>query len=266
MQIRIRRRLLPVALIPILAVAGCGDDEGDEAAAANDTTVDGTAAAPAAPAGEPVDPPARLLPERHPRAGDHRRRAGLFARRARRRTSRSRLVTFNSGTEAIEALFADAIDPVFIGPNPAINGYAQSDGEALRIVAGTTSGGASLVVRDGIDSPARPRRHDARDPVARQHPGRRPAGVARRAGLRDRHQPAAATSTSRRRTTPTRWPRSRPATIDGAWVPEPWATRLVLEGGGHVLVDEADLWPDGAVRHDPPDRRPPVPRGRTPTS
>jgi len=28
-------------------------------------------------------------------------------------------------------------------------------------------------------------------------------------------------------------------------VPEPWATRLVLEGGGKVLVDERDLWPDG---------------------
>jgi NitT/TauT family transport system substrate-binding protein len=33
-------------------------------------------------------------------------------------------------------------------------------------------------------------------------------------------------------------------TIDGAWVPEPWATRLILEGGGTVLVDERDLWPD----------------------
>ena len=33
--------------------------------------------------------------------------------------------------------------------------------------------------------------------------------------------------------------------IDGAWVPEPWATRLVLEGGGSVLVDERELWPDG---------------------
>ncbi len=30
--------------------------------------------------------------------------------------------------------------------------------------------------------------------------------------------------------------------IQGAWVPEPWATRLVVEGGGHVLVNEADLW------------------------
>jgi NitT/TauT family transport system substrate-binding protein len=34
-------------------------------------------------------------------------------------------------------------------------------------------------------------------------------------------------------------------TIDGAWVPEPWATRLIEEGGGHVLLDEAELWPDG---------------------
>ena len=34
--------------------------------------------------------------------------------------------------------------------------------------------------------------------------------------------------------------------LDGAWVPEPWASRLVLEGGAHVLVDEAELWEDGA--------------------
>ena len=34
-------------------------------------------------------------------------------------------------------------------------------------------------------------------------------------------------------------------TIDGAWVPEPWATRLIQEGGGKVLVDEKTLWPDG---------------------
>ncbi len=33
--------------------------------------------------------------------------------------------------------------------------------------------------------------------------------------------------------------------IQGAWVPEPWATRLVQEGGGKVLVDERTLWPQG---------------------
>ena len=33
--------------------------------------------------------------------------------------------------------------------------------------------------------------------------------------------------------------------IDGAWVPEPWATRLVQEAGGKVFLDEKTLWPDG---------------------
>jgi NitT/TauT family transport system substrate-binding protein len=33
--------------------------------------------------------------------------------------------------------------------------------------------------------------------------------------------------------------------IDGAWVPEPWATRLVSEGGGKILVNEASQWPKG---------------------
>jgi NitT/TauT family transport system substrate-binding protein len=32
--------------------------------------------------------------------------------------------------------------------------------------------------------------------------------------------------------------------IDGAWVPEPWSTRLV-QAGGKVLVNERDLWPGG---------------------
>jgi len=32
--------------------------------------------------------------------------------------------------------------------------------------------------------------------------------------------------------------------IDGAWVPEPWATRLVQELGGKRLFFEEELWPD----------------------
>ena len=43
--------------------------------------------------------------------------------------------------------------------------------------------------------------------------------------------------------------------IDGAWVPEPWATRLIEEGGGKILVDEADLWPDGEFVTTQRDRR-----------
>lgn len=33
--------------------------------------------------------------------------------------------------------------------------------------------------------------------------------------------------------------------IDGAWTIEPWVSRLVLEAGGRVFLDEKDLWPEG---------------------
>ena len=55
--------------------------------------------------------------------------------------------SFNAGPSAIEALFAGAIDMAYIGPNPTINGYVRSRGEALQVVAGAASGGAALVVR-----------------------------------------------------------------------------------------------------------------------
>ena len=63
--------------------------------------------------------------------------------------------SFNAGPSAIEALFAGAIDMTYVGPNPAINGYVRSNGEALRVVAGAASGGASLIVRNdaGINRP-----------------------------------------------------------------------------------------------------------------
>ena len=33
--------------------------------------------------------------------------------------------------------------------------------------------------------------------------------------------------------------------LDAAWAPEPWAARLVHEGGGRMFLDERDLWPKG---------------------
>lgn len=151
--------------------------------------------------------------------------------------------TFNAGTDATEALFNEAIDITFIGPNPAINAFARSNGAAIRIIAGSTSGGAYLVVRPDITN--------VEDLVGRSI-GTPSLGntqdVALRAWLRQNGY----------ETTPegggdvTILPQSNATSlesfvggaIDGAWVPEPWATRLIEEGGGAVLVDERDLWPD----------------------
>ena len=152
--------------------------------------------------------------------------------------------TFNSGTEAVEALFSDAIDASFIGPNPAINAYAKSNGEAIRIVAGTTSGGASLVVREGIDAPA-----DLAGVTLAVPSLGNTQDVALRAWLLEQGYATDTDGGGDVHITPQDNADTLAAfqtgALDGAWVPEPWATRLVLEGGGHVLVNEADLWPEG---------------------
>jgi NitT/TauT family transport system substrate-binding protein len=152
--------------------------------------------------------------------------------------------TFNAGPEAVEAIFSGALDIAYIGPNPAINAFAQSDGEAVRIIAGATSGGAALVVRDGIDDPddlagttlATPQLANTQD-------------VALRSFLADEGFETDATGGGDVAIQPQANGDALTAfiigDIDGAWVPEPWVTRMVHEGDGHVLVDERDLWPDG---------------------
>lgn len=155
-----------------------------------------------------------------------------------------RVSYFNAGGEAVEALFSGAIDLTFIGPNPAINGFAQSNGEAVRLIAGSTSGGAALVVRDGIESPT-----DLAGTTLASPALGNTQDVALRAWLADQGYETDQTGGGEVSVRPLANPDILQAfqigELDGAWVPEPWATRLVSEGGGTVLVDETELWPDG---------------------
>jgi NitT/TauT family transport system substrate-binding protein len=151
--------------------------------------------------------------------------------------------TFNSGTEASEALLSGAIDATFIGPNPAINAFAQSDG-AVVLVSGSTSGGASLVVNPDITSPedlegttiASPDLGNTQDVALRTWLGEQGYETDTSGGGDVSVSPQENADSLRL---------FQEGTIDGAWVPEPWATRLIQEGGGETLVDEGELWPDG---------------------
>ena len=152
--------------------------------------------------------------------------------------------TFNAGPQAVEALNSGALDATYIGPNPAINAVAQSGGEAIRIISGATSGGAFLVVKPTIKSAkdlkgkqiASPQLGNTQDVALRTW--------LKKKGLKT--DPAGGGDVSI-------LPQENSQTLDlfeqgqldGAWVPEPWATRLVDEGGGKILVDEATLWPQG---------------------
>jgi NitT/TauT family transport system substrate-binding protein len=151
---------------------------------------------------------------------------------------------FNAGPAAVEAVFAGTLDATYIGPNPAINAFVKSKGEAVRIVAGATSGGAALVARAGIDSAqdlkgktvATPQLGGTQD-VALRH-------WLKEAGLQTskRGQGDVNITNTENATTLQLF---RDGSVDAAWLPEPWASRLVLEAGAKVLVDEKDLWPGG---------------------
>jgi NitT/TauT family transport system substrate-binding protein len=154
------------------------------------------------------------------------------------------LKTFNAGPAAVEGLFSGALDATYVGPNPAINAYAQSGGDAIRIISGATSGGAALVVKPGINTPADLKGKKLASP---QRGGTQ--DVALRQWLKSNNLKADLEGGGEVSITPQENAQTletfRAGQIDGAWVPEPWATRLVQEGGGKVLVDERSLWPGG---------------------
>jgi NitT/TauT family transport system substrate-binding protein len=152
--------------------------------------------------------------------------------------------SFNAGPDVITAIFSGALDASFIGPGPSISGFQQSNGDAIRIVSGAASGGAFLVVKPDITKPA-----DLEGKTLSTPQLGNTQDVALRAWLEEK---GLKTDTSgggdvsilpqENSLTLTTF---QSGDIDGAWVPEPWATRLVEEGGGKILVDEADLWPGG---------------------
>jgi NitT/TauT family transport system substrate-binding protein len=152
--------------------------------------------------------------------------------------------TFNAGPEAIDALFADSIDAAFVGPNPAVNAFQKSNGEAIRIVSGSTSGGAGLVVKPEITSPAdlkgktiaTPQLGNTQDVALRSYLKSQGFNVETSGGGDVSIIPQANADTLTQFAS---------GDIDGAWVPEPFFTRMQQESGGKVLIDEKTLWPNG---------------------
>lgn len=152
--------------------------------------------------------------------------------------------TFNAGPAEVEALFAGDIDIGFMGPSSAVNGYIKSHGEALTIVAGASSGGVLFVVRPGahIQTPTDLANKKIADP---QLGGTQDVALRyylQQHGLKTTEQggnvQVIPTANS---TILTLFKQGR---IDGAWVPEPWATRLIVEDGGQLFLDERSLWPN----------------------
>jgi NitT/TauT family transport system substrate-binding protein len=152
---------------------------------------------------------------------------------------------FNAGPAAIEALNAGAIDATYIGPNPAINSFVKSGGESVNIIAGAAAGGAQLVVKPEITSAAGLLGKTLASP---QLGGTQ--DVALRAWLSTQGYKTNVDGSGDVAINPTENAQTlklfQDGKLDGAWLPEPWASRLVLQAGAKVLVDEKDLW-DGSL-------------------
>jgi NitT/TauT family transport system substrate-binding protein len=156
---------------------------------------------------------------------------------------------FNAGPAAIEALNAGAIDATYIGPNPAINSFVKSKGESVSVIAGAASGGAQLVVKPEIKTAADLKGKTLASP---QLGGTQ--DVALRAWLGKQGYKTNTDGGGDVAINPTENAQTlklfQNGKLDGAWLPEPWASRLVLQAGAKVLVDEKDLW-DGSLTGKP---------------
>jgi len=168
---------------------------------------------------------------------------GTFADRFGKLNVKVNTKSFNAGPDVIQAILSGSLDISYIGPNPTVTAYIQSHSDGIRVIAGSTSGGAALVVKPEITGVEQLRGKKLATPQLGNT-----QDIALRSWLKDQGLTADKDGGGDVSILPQQNSAAVQAftagSIDGAWVPEPFATRLV-KAGGKVLVDEKSLWPDG---------------------
>lgn len=225
---RIRtRRLLAAALVTVAALAGC-------------SRAAETPAAPRAAAGPAAELRLGYFPNiTHAPAliGDAK---GLFA--AELGSTKLTSQQFNAGPEEVSALLGGSLDAGFIGSSPAINAFAKSNGQAIRLIAGSTTGGAQLVTTPDVTTPEQLKGKIVATPQAGNT-----QDVALKKWLKDNKLEIGEGPdevTVQNLDNPRTLDLYKSGQIAGGWLPEPWSSRLV-DAGAKVLVDEKTLWPGG---------------------
>ncbi|WP_128380632.1 aliphatic sulfonate ABC transporter substrate-binding protein [Streptomyces cavernae] len=232
----LRRGVAVVAALPLLTLAACGygsqakDDSSQQKVAAGAKKIDGLDSVKIGYFGNLTHGTALVG-----------RQQGIFQKALG--ATKAEYATFNAGPSEIEALNSGSIDIGWIGPSPAINGYAKSAGKNLRIIGGSASGGVKLVVNpEKIKSLkdvkgkkiATPQIGNTQDVAFLNWVAEQGWKVDAESGQGD-----VSVVRTDNKITPDAY---KSGSVDGAWVPEPTASKLVAEGA-KVLLDEADLWP-----------------------
>jgi NitT/TauT family transport system substrate-binding protein len=147
-------------------------------------------------------------------------------------------MSFNAGPDEVNALLGGSLDAAFIGTGPTINAFAKSKGEAVRLIAGATSGGAQFVVKPDIGKPedlvgktvVTPQLGNTQDISLKKWLNDK--GLAGKVQVTNLENAQTLDSFKK-------------GDVQAAWLPEPWSSRLVLEADAKVLLDEKEMWPDG---------------------
>ncbi|MET9459179.1 aliphatic sulfonate ABC transporter substrate-binding protein [Streptomyces canus] len=232
----LRRTLAVIAALPLLTLAACGygsdaKDDGAAKVAAGAKKIDGLDSVKIGYFGNLTHGTALVGVNK-----------GFFQKELG--ATKASYATFNAGPSEIEALNSKSIDIGWIGPSPSINGYVKSGGKSLKIIGGSASGGVKLVVNpDKIKSLkdvkgkkiATPQLGNTQDVAFLNWIADQGWKVDAQSGKGD-----VTVVRTDNKITPDAY---KAGSIDGAWVPEPTASKLVAEGG-KVLLDEASLWPD----------------------
>jgi NitT/TauT family transport system substrate-binding protein len=233
----LRRGIAVLAALPLLTLAACGygsqakSDSSDQKVAAGAKKTDGLDSVKIGYFGNLTHATALVGVQK-----------GFFQKSLG--ATQAKYQIFNAGPSEIEALNSGAIDIGWIGPSPAINGYTKSDGKSLRIIGGSASGGVKLVVNPKKITSlkdvkgkkiATPQLGNTQDVAFLNWIAEQGWKVDAESGKGD-----VSVVRTDNKVTPDAF---KAGSIDGAWVPEPTASKLVAEGG-KVLLDESSLWPD----------------------
>ncbi|MFI9168198.1 aliphatic sulfonate ABC transporter substrate-binding protein [Streptomyces lincolnensis] len=232
----LRRSLAVIATLPLLTLAACGygseaKDDGTAKVAAGAKKIQGLDSVKIGYFGNLTHGTALVADQK-----------GFFQKELG--ATKASYATFNAGPSEIEALNSGSIDIGWIGPSPAINGYTKSGGKNLKIIGGSASGGVKLVVNPKkIKSLAdikgkkiaTPQLGNTQDVAFLNWIADQGWKVDAQSGKGD-----VTVVRTDNKITPDAY---ASGSVDGAWVPEPTASKLVAEGA-KVLLDEATLWPD----------------------
>ncbi len=148
---------------------------------------------------------------------------------------------YTAGPTAMEAMFSRTLDLCYVGPSPAINAYAATEGNEVRVLAGAVDGGAALLTSKGssITKPsdfkgkrvATPQLGNTQDVACRAWMTENgisntlngkgavlilPTSNSMQVVLMDRND------------------------IDASWTVEPWVSQLEQSAGAKILLEQPD--------------------------